>query len=81
MGVHLLDNLEECSVELGEDLVAVFKLKANIVGLHPGYVLNTETDSRDSQDENKRWKGGMNSSHICLMTMKRKQSPKSYRLK
>lgn len=38
--MHLLDDLEECSVKLGEDLIAVFKLKANVVGLHPCYVLN-----------------------------------------
>lgn len=37
---HLLDDLEERSVKLGENLIAVFKLKANIVGLHPRYVLN-----------------------------------------
>lgn len=34
-----LDDLEESSVELGENLVAVFKLKANIVGFHPCDVL------------------------------------------
>lgn len=42
VGVCLLDDLEKCSVELGEDLVAVFQLKANVVGLHPGNVLNTQ---------------------------------------
>lgn len=40
MGVCLLDDLEKGSVQLGEDLVAVFQLKTNIVGLHPGYVLD-----------------------------------------
>lgn len=39
---HLLDDLEERSVKLGKYLIAVFKLKANIVGLHPCYVLNKE---------------------------------------
>lgn len=34
-----LDDLEESSVELGENLVAVFKLKANVVGFHPCDVL------------------------------------------
>lgn len=38
----LLDDLEERPVKLGKYLVAVFKLKANIVGLHPGYVLKKE---------------------------------------
>lgn len=42
VGVRLLDDLEKCSVELGEDLVAVFQLKANVVGFHPGDVLNTQ---------------------------------------
>lgn len=45
MGVDqkdLLDDLEERPVKLGKYLIAVFKLKANIVGLHPGYVLNKE---------------------------------------
>lgn len=37
---HLLNDLEQCSVKLCENLIAVFKLKANIVGLHPGYILN-----------------------------------------
>lgn len=37
--MHLLDDLEECSVKLGENLVAVFQLEADVVGLHPGYVL------------------------------------------
>ncbi len=49
MGFHkkdLLDDLEECSVKLGEYLVAVFKLKANIVGLHPRYVLNKKRGVR-----------------------------------
>lgn len=36
---HLLYDLEECSVKLGEDLVAVFKLKTNIVGFYPCNVL------------------------------------------
>lgn len=42
VGVCLLDDLKKCPVELGEDLIAVFQLKANVVGLHPGNVLNTQ---------------------------------------
>lgn len=46
VGVRLLDDLEKRSVELREDLVAVFQLKANVVGLHPGDVLKTEQSTR-----------------------------------
>lgn len=41
---NLLYDLEECSVKLGEYLVAVFKLETNIVGLHPGYVLDKDKE-------------------------------------
>lgn len=39
---HLLYDLEERSVKLGEDLIAVFKLKTNIVGFYPCNVLKYE---------------------------------------
>ena len=44
--MDLLDDLEERSVKLGEYLVAVFKLKADIVRLHPRYVLNKKRGGR-----------------------------------
>lgn len=44
----LLYDLEERSVKLGEYLIAVFKLKTNIVGLHPSYVLNKKRGGRKS---------------------------------
>lgn len=47
VGACLLDDLEKCSVKLGEDLVAVFQLKANVVGLHPGDVLNTQQPAHE----------------------------------
>jgi hypothetical protein len=40
--VVLLDDLEQGPVQLGEDLIAVFKFKADIVGLDPGYVLKQD---------------------------------------
>lgn len=36
---HLLDDLKERPVKLGENFIAVFKLKTNVVRLHPSYVL------------------------------------------
>lgn len=42
---HLLYDLEERSVKLGEDLVAVFKLKTNIVGFYPCNVLKYEEEN------------------------------------
>lgn len=36
---HLLDDLKERPVKLGEYFIAVFKLKANVVRLHPSDVL------------------------------------------
>lgn len=47
----LLDHLEEGSVKLSEDLVAVFKFKADVVGLDPSYVLETNKRQWLSQDD------------------------------
>ncbi len=39
-----LDHLEQCSVELSKDLIAVLQFKADVVGLHPSDVLEPESE-------------------------------------
>lgn len=48
---HLLYDLEERSVKLGEDLIAVFKLKTNIVGFYPRDVLKYEEQNISGQED------------------------------
>lgn len=48
---NLLYDLEERSVKLGEYIVAVFKLETNIVGLHPGYVLDRDKERQVVSDK------------------------------
>lgn len=37
-----LYHLEQCSVELSKDLVAVLQFKADVVGFHPSNVLESQ---------------------------------------
>ena len=51
----LLDDLEQCSVQLSEDLVAVLQLEADVVGLYPRYVLQHRRGRVNNNNEVRSW--------------------------